>query len=268
MPIFSPDIFDSVGDAIVTGGGTGVSTFVALNDTPASYSGESLKFVRVNVGETALEFVVNSGGASTFVALNDTPSSYITFADHTVQVNSLASGLEFVPKIDAFTDLTDTPSSIVVGDANKNVQVNKLGTAIGFAVPEFVKSKLVVSVSDVAHLKYNDTPLALATPSALERIIPISIVVEAVYPSGFGETSLSDLIFGWDGVASTTTAKFTSVKNMMNGKATGTYVYAPAMGGTVITPFSISGEVFQVWSSGIFNGNWSMDIYFNYSVAK
>jgi len=59
MPIFSPDIFDSIGDAIVTGGGTGVSTFVALNDTPASYSGEGLQNVRVNSGETALEFSNN-----------------------------------------------------------------------------------------------------------------------------------------------------------------------------------------------------------------
>jgi hypothetical protein len=38
-------------------GSVGVtSTFVGLTDTPVSYSGESLKEVRVNVGETALEF--------------------------------------------------------------------------------------------------------------------------------------------------------------------------------------------------------------------
>jgi len=66
MPIFSPDIFDSIGDAIVTGG-TGVSTFVALNDTPSSYSGESLKFVRVNVGETALEFTTHSSKQDMFI---------------------------------------------------------------------------------------------------------------------------------------------------------------------------------------------------------
>ncbi|MBA7544742.1 hypothetical protein ES705_37103 [subsurface metagenome] len=34
----------------------GASTFTGLTDTPANYTGSSLKFVRVNVGETALEF--------------------------------------------------------------------------------------------------------------------------------------------------------------------------------------------------------------------
>jgi len=34
-----------------------VADFVGLSDTPASYSGESLKITRVNAGETALEFV-------------------------------------------------------------------------------------------------------------------------------------------------------------------------------------------------------------------
>ena len=59
MPIFSPDIFDSVGDAIVTGGGTGGSTFVALNDTPANYTGSALKLVAVNSTPDALEFIDN-----------------------------------------------------------------------------------------------------------------------------------------------------------------------------------------------------------------
>lgn len=36
--------------------GSGVTVFLALNDTPISYSGQGLNLVRVNVGETALEF--------------------------------------------------------------------------------------------------------------------------------------------------------------------------------------------------------------------
>lgn len=34
----------------------GVTSFTALSDTPANYTGSGLKFVRVNIGETALEF--------------------------------------------------------------------------------------------------------------------------------------------------------------------------------------------------------------------
>jgi len=39
---------------------TSISTFLGLSDTPASLSGEALKVVRVNAGETALEFVTIS----------------------------------------------------------------------------------------------------------------------------------------------------------------------------------------------------------------
>lgn len=41
----------------LTTGSSGATTFLGLTDTPASYAGASLKAVRVNVGETALEFV-------------------------------------------------------------------------------------------------------------------------------------------------------------------------------------------------------------------
>jgi|GEM_PF-3689672 len=44
-----------------SGGAGGASTFLALTDTPASYAGASLMAVRVNAGETALEFVAFPG---------------------------------------------------------------------------------------------------------------------------------------------------------------------------------------------------------------
>ncbi len=45
-------------------GGVGVIDFTGLTDTPNSYSGNSLNLIRVNVGETALEFISNSMDAS------------------------------------------------------------------------------------------------------------------------------------------------------------------------------------------------------------
>jgi hypothetical protein len=48
-------------------GGGGVTTFVGLSDTPANYTGAGNRFVRVNAGATALEFVAaNSIGLSAF----------------------------------------------------------------------------------------------------------------------------------------------------------------------------------------------------------
>lgn len=56
-------------------GGAGSTTFLSLTDTPNAYAGEGLKVVRVNVGETGLEFAAASagtpGGADTQVQFND-----------------------------------------------------------------------------------------------------------------------------------------------------------------------------------------------------
>ena len=48
-------------------GGTGVTTFLGLTDAPASYSGEALNVVRVNAGETGLEFATISAGSGDVV---------------------------------------------------------------------------------------------------------------------------------------------------------------------------------------------------------
>jgi hypothetical protein len=52
----------STADGVVwdTPAGGGASTFLELTDTPADYTGGSLKFVRVNEGETALEFAAEA----------------------------------------------------------------------------------------------------------------------------------------------------------------------------------------------------------------
>lgn len=50
------------GSAWVWGGGAGASTFTDLTDTPADYTADGGKFVRVNAGETALEFAAIAGG--------------------------------------------------------------------------------------------------------------------------------------------------------------------------------------------------------------
>lgn len=54
------------GDIVISGGG-GSTTFSALTDTPASYTGQAGKFTKVNSGETALEF------ANAFDVYSDSP---------------------------------------------------------------------------------------------------------------------------------------------------------------------------------------------------
>lgn len=43
---------------------SGLTTFLSLTDTPSTYVGQAGRYVRVNAGETALEFVVGGGGSS------------------------------------------------------------------------------------------------------------------------------------------------------------------------------------------------------------
>lgn len=76
-------------------GPTVIDNFLALTDTPNSYSGQTAKFVKVNPGETGLEFVTvaPSGGSSDFIH----PADYGVVAngvtDDTVALNNMFTAL-------------------------------------------------------------------------------------------------------------------------------------------------------------------------------
>ena len=71
----------------------GSSTFLGLSDTPGSFTAS--KFLAVNSGGTALEFVdAPSGGSTTFLALTDTPGSFT--ASKFLAINSAGDAIEFV----------------------------------------------------------------------------------------------------------------------------------------------------------------------------
>lgn len=72
-------------------------TFLALTDTPSSYSGHAGKLAVVNAGATALEFVSKTDvvATGTFTGLSDTPSAYTGQAGKAPIVNSGATALEF-----------------------------------------------------------------------------------------------------------------------------------------------------------------------------
>ena len=52
------------GKWIAAASGSGVTTFVALNDTPTAFTGAGGNFVKVNSGETALEYVAGIDGGT------------------------------------------------------------------------------------------------------------------------------------------------------------------------------------------------------------
>ena len=161
-------------------GGAPPSEFKVLTDTPAAYTGEALKLVRVNAGETAVEFHAlvwgDVGGTlanqtdlqsaldakiaditgENFTDLSDTPANYSGSGGYTVKVNGGGTALEFVNESAAatvFTDLTDTPANYT-GHAGKFVKVNATPDGLEFvADPGYLQD-----ITGEAVLDLTDTP--------------------------------------------------------------------------------------------------------------
>ncbi|MBA7579689.1 hypothetical protein ES708_21565 [subsurface metagenome] len=72
----------------------GVTNFISLTDTPASYAGQKTKVPQVSEAEDALEF--GTPGAKNFLALTDTPASYAGQKTKVPQVNEAENALEFI----------------------------------------------------------------------------------------------------------------------------------------------------------------------------
>jgi hypothetical protein len=262
MPINSPDIFNSVGDAVVSGGGGGATTFLGLTDTPANYTGATKKFVRVNAGGTALIFSDIS-----FIEDSDTPASYVGQGGKLVAVNSTPDALEFIDQ--TFLGDTDTPSSYT-GEASKIVQVKSDESGLEFVTAstgdKVLNVKTSLTTGQVQHMAYNDTPITLVAGVVSKIIQPLSITLITNYATGFAEASSNDGVVGWDASNSGSTMKWAGIRDLMDGKATGTYTWTPTIGGTYTMDFSVSGKDFQIWSSANFNGNWTMDVYLTYVI--
>jgi hypothetical protein len=117
---------------------TGRKPFLQLTDVPPIYTGSALRVVRVNAGETALEFAALTTVLS-FLDLTDTPNSYVGQANNRVTVNPGETGLQFVA--DTFLEEQDTPNSYV-GQSLRVVRVNVGETGLEFAALTTVLSFL------------------------------------------------------------------------------------------------------------------------------
>ena len=103
---------------LVSGAG-GSTTFIGLTDVPASFTGAALKVVRVNAGETALEFVTLAGGGD---ALTTDPLSQFA-ATTSLQLKGVISdetgsgALVFATSPVLVTPNLGTPSAAVLTNA-------------------------------------------------------------------------------------------------------------------------------------------------------
>lgn len=102
-----------------------VTTFLALTDTPAAYTGQSLKVVRVNAGETALEFVTLAGGGDMLAANNLSDVANVATARTNLGLNTTANQTDSTDKrfmtdaqeakLDAITGTNTGDQTSIVG---------------------------------------------------------------------------------------------------------------------------------------------------------
>ena len=128
---------------ITSGGGGGSSTFTGLTDTPSSFSGNSLQVVRVNVGESALEFSA-AGSGDVAGAASSTDNALVRF--HTTTGKILQN------------------SSVIVDDTNNMSGIGNItlsGTVDGIDIATDVAANTSkVSYTDAATVSANTSKLA------------------------------------------------------------------------------------------------------------
>jgi len=126
--------------AFGSAGGGGVSTFVALSDTPASYTGEGGKFVRVNTGETALEFITPPAGTGDVIGPASSTDNALPRFDGAGGKNLQASGVlvgdgnEISGYLGNINAQTGTTYTLLAADTGKVVELTN-SAAITLTLP-------------------------------------------------------------------------------------------------------------------------------------
>jgi len=85
---------------------SGGGAFTDLTDVPANYTGQSLKVVRVNAGETGLEFATISGGSLTVTQIEQNLSATPTWRGKFTVVDAGVTGTSKILIWQAFAELT------------------------------------------------------------------------------------------------------------------------------------------------------------------
>jgi hypothetical protein len=98
----------------------GVSTFLALTDTPSSYSGQAGKYAKVNTGETALEFATPGGGGDMLKSVYDTGDNGIVDNSEKLEGSTKAEVQDHNPKAHSLAGAQHTADTL----ANLNAKVS------------------------------------------------------------------------------------------------------------------------------------------------
>jgi len=101
-----------------------------------SFTGNALKYLRLNAAGNAFEFATVEAGVSSFISLTDTPSSYSGYDEtYYVRVKSTSDGLEFATVPSSYTlpvASADVLGGVKIGD---NLSIDGSGVLSAVASP-------------------------------------------------------------------------------------------------------------------------------------
>ena len=130
-------------------GPAGSSEFIDLTDVPSSYSGQALKTLRVNAGETALEFTTSGAGVSDHGALTG-----LSDDDHSQYHNDTRGDVRYYTK---------TQSDLAYEPINANIQSHISSTSNPHSV-----TATQVGLGNVDNTSDLNKPVSTATQTALD----------------------------------------------------------------------------------------------------
>ena len=173
-------------------------------------------------------------------------------------------------KITELTLLTSAASDDVLAivDVSGTAETKKI--TVANLTGGLTTIKVTLSNADVLAMKWDNTPITLKAAEPLKIVVPVSCVCVATH-GGSDESSSDDLRLGWDAGSSQTDDRWGEARDWMNSITTGTistcFGGPSSAGSGQIMTFSLTNSPFQIWCTDVFNGGWTMEVYFSYYMA-
>ena len=145
-----------------------IRNFIQLLDVPSTYVGQALKHLRVNAGETALEFVSLT---LTFLGLTDTPSSYSGQALNLVRVNAGEAALEFWTLL---VNLATMVTGVLLtgnGGTGSSANANAANGVVVLDADSKLPANLIIGFSDTP--VFNGTTPSIWTDLDLSSVVGV-----------------------------------------------------------------------------------------------
>jgi len=169
-------------------------TFLALTDTPGSFAGASLQFVRVNVGQTALEFATPAGAGNVTGPGTSTTDALARYADGTGTLLADSGWL-----LDG-SNILNAQDNIL-----RRPQIEDYSETVDTINPAAAAQNIDFQLGNVADITVNQaTVLTVINPPASGISGTIQVIIRQNGTGGFAVTFADTITFvGTGGVAPT-----------------------------------------------------------------